>query len=187
MERRSTGRRGSGGVGLVAVVAAGCAVAVLAAGPSWALRRPEPRPVVDVGATLVKPSNSDLEVVRIDPDPAPPGGSTTIHAFVGNGGPDTTASPFTVVVTLPEGVTPEEPFFPEDCEVFQNGHRVRCVFPAGLKSGRSATALVPVRLSPDLPLGPLQGGWVAVRSADDKDETNNRKPFEIRVVETTND
>ncbi|MER7756134.1 hypothetical protein [Kitasatospora sp. NPDC097643] len=185
MERSSARSRGFGGAGLVAVVAAGCAAAVLAAGPSWALRRPDPRPVVDVGpAVAAAPSHSDLEVVRIDPDAVAPGGTTTVHAFVANRGPDTTASSLTVVVTLPEGVTPEGPFFPQDCEVFQNGHRVRCVFGAGLKEGRSATALVPVRLSPDVPLGPLDGGWVAVRSADDKDERNNRQPFELRVVET---
>ncbi|MER7583137.1 hypothetical protein [Kitasatospora sp. NPDC097691] len=197
----------------MAAVAASCAVTVLATGPSWALRRPEPRPAVDVvalgvpvtpvapaapaapggsagtavstlPALVAQPSHSDLEVVRLDPEPAAPGGTTTVHAFVANRGPDTTASSFTVVVTLPEGVTPEGPYFPEDCEVFQNGHRVRCVFGPGLREGRSATALIPVRLSPDLPPGEL-AGWVAVRSADDQDEGNNRQPFDIRVIEST--
>lgn len=213
--RRFGGVRGFGRVGLVAVVTASCAATVLATGPSWALRRPEPRPAVDVvtpnapvvpvvpvapvapvatggsadsgvstlPALVAQPSHSDLQVVRLDPEAAPPDGTTTVHAFVANRGPDTTASPFTVVVTLPPGVTPVGPFFPEDCEVFQGGHRVRCVFGPGLKEGRSATALVPVRLDPDLPVGTLSGGWVAVRSADDRDESNNRQPFDIRVVE----
>ncbi|MFI8456511.1 hypothetical protein [Kitasatospora sp. NPDC085464] len=191
---------------------ASCAATVLATGPSWALRRPEPRPAVDVvtpnapvvpvvpvapvapggsagpgvstlPALVAQPSHSRLQVVRLDPEAAAPDGTTTIHAFVANRGPETTASPFTVVVTLPPGVTPVGPFFPEDCEVFQGGHRVRCVFGPGLKEGRSATALVPVRLDPDLPVGTLSGGWVAVRSADDQDESNHRQPFDITVAE----
>ncbi|SOB80643.1 hypothetical protein [Streptomyces sp. 1331.2] len=203
-----------GGAGWVAVVAAGCAVAVLATGPSWALRRPEPRPAVEVVApgapqastlpapaetstppavagastlpvVVAAPSRSDLEVVRLDPDPAPPGGSTTVHAFVANRGPDTTASPFTVVVTLPKGVSAEGPYFPQDCQVVARGRQVRCAFGAGLPPLESATALVPLRLSPDLQLGPLPGGSVAVHSADDRDESNNRQPFDVRVVEPT--
>ncbi|MFJ6773233.1 hypothetical protein ACIQOV_20155 [Kitasatospora sp. NPDC091257] len=130
-----------------------------------------------------RPSDSDLEVVRIDPDPATPGGTTTIHAFVGNGGPDTTASPFTVVITLPEGVSPEGPYFPSDCRVTGHGRVVRCVFGAGLREGRSATALIPVRLDPELPVGRLSGGSVTVRSVDDRNDGNNRQPFDIRVVE----
>ncbi|MFD5437096.1 hypothetical protein ACFWJ4_33725 [Kitasatospora sp. NPDC127067] len=130
-----------------------------------------------------RPSDSDLEVVRFDPDPATPGGTTTIHAFVGNGGPDTTASPFTVVITLPEGVSPEGPYFPSDCRVTGHGRVVRCVFGAGLREGRSATALIPVRLDPELPVGRLSGGSVTVRSADDRNDGNNRQLFDIRVAE----
>ncbi|MER6400250.1 hypothetical protein ABT263_30050 [Kitasatospora sp. NPDC001603] len=172
----------------------GCAVTALAAGPAWATCPvAEPDPAAGAGATAPAkvpaaapaPSDSDLQVVRIDPDAAAPGGTTTVHAFIGNLGPDRTASPFTVVITLPEGVTPEGPFFPEDCSVFQNGHRVRCVFPAGLPKFRSATALIPVRLAADLPApGTLTGGWVAVRSDDDRNEANNKQPFEIPVVQT---
>ncbi|MFG2917469.1 hypothetical protein ACGF0D_31825 [Kitasatospora sp. NPDC048298] len=280
--RRAAGGRGFGGAGLVAAVAAGCAVTVLASDPSWALRRPEPRPAVEVLATgtpstlpapvtpgastlpapatpgastlpalvipgastlpapvtpgastlpapatpgastlpaLVipgakpgagsgsdagsdagsgtseastlpapavarRPSASDLEVVRSDPDTATPGGTTTVRAFVGNGGPETTASPFTVLVSLPEGVSPEGPFFPSDCQVTGHGRVVRCVFGPGLREGRSATALIPVRLDPELPAGRLSGGSVTVRSADDRNEGNNRQPFDITVVET---
>ncbi|MFJ9444121.1 hypothetical protein ACIRRH_19935 [Kitasatospora sp. NPDC101235] len=200
---------------------------VLATDPSWALRRPEPRPAVEVVATgastvstlpapatpeastlpaparpgaatdagseastlpapaAARPSASDLEVVRTAPDPATPGGTTTVRAFVGNAGPDTTASPFTVVVTLPEGVSPEGPYFPSDCQVLGHGRTVRCVFKPGLREGRSATALIPVRLNPGLPVGRLSGGSVVVRSADDRNEGNNRQPFDITVVGTT--
>ncbi|MFF2542034.1 hypothetical protein ACFVUY_05665 [Kitasatospora sp. NPDC058063] len=138
-------------------------------------------------AAAARPSDSDLEVIRIDPDPATPGGTTTIHAFVGNGGPDTTSSPFTVVITLPEGVSPEGPYFPSDCRVTGHGRVVRCVFGAGLREGRSATALIPVRLDPELPVGRLSGGSVTVRSADDRNEGNNRQLFDIRVVEAAAD
>ncbi|MEK2489714.1 hypothetical protein WN990_09135 [Kitasatospora purpeofusca] len=173
----------------------GCVVAVLAAGQAaGAVCPPDdkasapgasaPGSTVDPAAAA-RPSDSDLYVVRIDPDPAAPGGTTTLHAFVGNLGPDRTASPFTVVVTLPPGVTSEEPYFPEDCYPFQNGHRVRCTFPAGLPKFRSATALIPLRLSPDVPLGELAGGFVAVRGDDDRNEANNREPFTIQVVEST--
>ncbi|MFJ2862201.1 hypothetical protein [Kitasatospora sp. NPDC087314] len=176
-------RRGFGGAWFVAAVAAGCAVATLAAGPSWALRRPEPRPSVDVSVAAT-PSHSDLKVVRMDPDAAPPGGTTTVHALVANGGPDTTASPFTVLVTLPNGVTPEGPYFPSDCEVLRDGREVRCVFGPGLPPLRTATALVPVRLDPGLPVGRLGGGAVAVHSPDDRSKGNNRQPFDLTVVET---
>ncbi|MFE4970616.1 hypothetical protein ACFRAR_00690 [Kitasatospora sp. NPDC056651] len=224
--RRAAGRGGGfGGAGLVAAVAAGCAVTVLATDPSWALRRPDPRPAVEVVApgapaastlpapatpeattlpALVtpgvseattlpapaadRPSHSDLEVVRFDPDAAAPGGTTTVRAFVGNRGPGTTASPFTVVVTLPKGVTPEGPYFPSDCRVLgrnrDHGRVVRCSFEPGLREGRSATALIPVRLDPELPAGTLSGGSVEVHGADDPDESNNRQPFDITVVAT---
>ncbi|MFD9067487.1 hypothetical protein ACFVZ3_38895 [Kitasatospora purpeofusca] len=172
----------------------GCVVAVLAAGQAGAVCPPDdkasapgassPGTTVDPAVAAV-PSNSDLYVVRIDPDPAAPGGTTVLHAFVGNLGPDRTASPFTVVITLPEGVTAEPPFFPENCYEFQNGHRVRCTFPAGLPKFRSATALIPLRLSPEVPLGTLAGGYVAVRGDDDRIESNNRQPFTIEVVEST--
>ncbi|MFE4517254.1 hypothetical protein ACFRMQ_24015 [Kitasatospora sp. NPDC056783] len=135
-----------------------------------------------------RPSRADLEVVRLDPDAAAPGGTTTVRAFVGNRGPGTTASPFTVVVTLPKGVTPEGPYFPSDCRVLgrnrDHGRVVRCSFEPGLREGRSATALIPVRLDPELPAGTLSGGSVEVHGADDPDESNNRQPFDITVVAT---
>ncbi|MFJ4798083.1 hypothetical protein [Kitasatospora purpeofusca] len=139
-------------------------------------------------AQAALPSNSDLAVVRLDPDPATPGGSTTVHGFVANGGPQKTANSFTVSVRLPRGVTPEEPYFPEDCQATQGllgVWTVRCVFPAGLNVDDSATALVPVRVSEDAPLGNLTGGRVSVSSIDDILHLgNNSTPFVMKIVET---
>ncbi|MGW9211517.1 hypothetical protein ACWGR4_31665 [Embleya sp. NPDC055664] len=165
----------------------GSALVVLAAGQACAIAPPVTEPASAQVAAAVRPSGSDLEVIRIDPDSVAPGNTTTVHALIDNAGPDRTASPFTVVITLPEGVTPEGPFFPEDCAVFQNGHRVRCVFPAGLPQSRIATAVVPVRIADTVPVGDLTGGYVAVRSEDDRNPGNDRQPFTIHVVETAQD
>ncbi|MFI5666404.1 hypothetical protein [Streptomyces sp. NPDC051704] len=135
-------------------------------------------------AEAAAPSNSDLEVVRLDPDPAPPGGTTTVHGYVSNAGPEQTASMFIVEITLPEGVTAQEPFFPEDCAGSENGHRVLCTFPAGLAVLRSATAHIPVEIDPTVPIGDVEGGSVTVTSHDDHNSANNRQPFTIKVVET---
>ncbi|MFJ9552063.1 hypothetical protein [Streptomyces erythrochromogenes] len=129
-------------------------------------------------------SESDLEVVRIDPDAVEPGGLTTVHAFIGNAGPEKTASVFTVEITLPEGVTAEGPFFPENCsDEIQDGEGVSCTFPAGLPESGSATALIPLRIGADVPLGDLTGGCITVRGDDDQNTANNRQPFVIHVVE----
>ncbi|MGW1643085.1 hypothetical protein [Streptomyces lavendulae] len=158
------------------------AATLLVGGPAWALPQPAPH------AAAAAPSHSDLEVVRIDPDSAPPGGSTTIHGFVVNLGPETTNSPMTVTVTLPDGATAEEPYFPDTCEASSNGHRVRCVFPPGLKVDSSATALIPVGVSSGVAVGAvLRGGSVEVQSLDDGNGENNRQEFEIAVVETAPD
>ncbi|MGI5339896.1 hypothetical protein ACQEVS_22125 [Streptomyces sp. CA-181903] len=135
-------------------------------------------------AMAAPPSDSDLEVVRIDPDAAPPGGTTTVHAFVINQGPEQTANRFTVTIDLPEGVTPEGPFYPENCEVLRNNRRVSCSWPAGLAPSKDQTAIIPIRLSTDVPVGTLTGGSVSVRSVDDKNKANDRRPFVITVVES---
>ncbi|OLZ61409.1 hypothetical protein AV521_43445 [Streptomyces sp. IMTB 2501] len=127
------------------------------------------------------PSDSDLEVVRLDPTAAPPGGSTVVHAFVANLGPEQTASPFTVVVTLPPGFTAEGPYFPEDCRAEDLGRLVRCTFGPGLAPYRTSTALVPVRVRTDVPPGTKAGGHVQVVSADDRDPRNDRTPFALSV------
>jgi hypothetical protein len=135
-----------------------------------------------LGATTASavPSNSDLQVVRMDPDPAPPGGTTTVHGFVANGGPQRTASPFTVVIDLPAGFTAEGPYFPTNCQAL-HGRVVRCTFPAGLPSLATATALVPVRVNADVPHGTVAEGHVGVISVDDQNSANNTTPFTLTV------
>lgn len=132
-------------------------------------------------AVAAPPGNSDLEVVRLDPDAAAPGGTTTVHGFVANQGPDRTVSPFTVLVDLPHGFTAEGPFFPAGCQVLAAGHRVRCVFPAGLPRYGTATALVPVRVDSDVPPGTVAEGHVTVWSVDDHQPANNRTAFALTV------
>ncbi|RPF30831.1 hypothetical protein [Streptomyces sp. TLI_185] len=127
------------------------------------------------------PPNSDLEVVRLDPAAAPPGGRTVVHAFVANRGPEQTASPFTVVVRLPPGFTARGPYFPEDCRAEARGRLVRCTFGPGLALLRTATALVPVRVDADMPPGTKTEGHVQVMSVDDRDPRNDRTPFTLSV------
>ncbi|GLW68058.1 hypothetical protein Kpho02_03570 [Kitasatospora phosalacinea] len=138
-------------------------------------------PALALGAlgAAAAPSDSDLEVVRLDPDPVAPGGTTTVHAFVANRGPQAAASPFTVVIDLPPGFSPEGPYFPSSCTAA--GRTVSCTFPAGLPPLRSATALVPVRADAHLPHGLRTLGQVRVVSADDHDPANDRTPFVLTV------
>lgn len=131
-------------------------------------------------ALLAAPAGADLRVVPLDPDPVPAGAVTTVHAFVANGGPGA-AGAFTVVVRLPAGAQAVGPYFPADCSVNAAATVVRCAFPAGLPALRSATALVPVRVSARA-TGTLRGGRVAVENADDPDQSNNTGSFVIRVV-----
>ena len=137
--------------------------------------------VVCATGLAAAPSDSDLQVVRLDPDAAPPGGRTVVHAFVSNQGPDRTASPFTVVVDLPQGFTAEGPYFPEDCRADAAGRVVRCTFGAGLARLRTATALVPVRVDADVPPGAKAEGHVQVVSDDDCAPGNDRTPFTLSV------
>ncbi|MEV4558718.1 hypothetical protein AB0K51_17240 [Kitasatospora sp. NPDC049285] len=132
-------------------------------------------------APAVAPSASDLRVVRLDPDPVAPGGTTAVHAFVANGGPDTTASPFTVLVDLPAGFTAEGPFFPSGCTAAPAGRLVSCTFPAGLPRYRTATALVPVRADANVPPGSSAEGHVQVLSADHRDPADDRTAFTLSV------
>ncbi|MCX4747000.1 hypothetical protein OG455_15945 [Kitasatospora sp. NBC_01287] len=133
-------------------------------------------------AASAAPPRSDLEVIQLIPEPAPPGGLTTVHGFVANGGPDTTEAPFTVTITLPFGSYAETPFFPSDCRPSEGGHSVRCVFPAGLRPGRTATALIPTRIESNVEHpGRLTGGRVTVTGPDDPNPENNSQPFEIPI------
>lgn len=175
MSRSSTSR----GLVLRSMAVGGVAV-VLATGPAGAADTPPGAPAPETPPAVS--SRSDLAVSRIDPDAASPGGTTTVRALVWNIGPQRTANPFNVVITLPPGVTPEGEVYPDNCAAFQGGHRLRCVFPAGLPAYRTATARINVRLAADVPVGTLTGGWVSVRGLDDKNPDNNKQPFELPVV-----
>ncbi|MBB4945694.1 hypothetical protein F4556_001229 [Kitasatospora gansuensis] len=135
-----------------------------------------------LGATTASavPSNSDLEVVRLDPDPAPPGGTTTVHGFVANLGPQRTGSSFTVLIDLPAGFTAVGPYFPANCRSLF-GQVVSCTFPAGLGALETATALVPVRVNANVPHGTVAEGHVRVVSVDDHNAANDRTPFTLTV------
>jgi hypothetical protein len=127
------------------------------------------------------PSDSDLRVVRLDTDAAPPGGRTVVHAFVANLGPEQTASPFTVTVNLPQGFTAEGPYFPDDCRADARGRIVRCTFGPSLAPLRTATALVPVRVDADVPPGTKAEGHIQVAGVDDRNPRNDRTPFTLSV------
>ncbi len=111
-----------------------------------------------------------------------------MHGFVANEGPQTTVASFTATVRVPRHVTPEEPYYPEDFQATRGRGgvwTVRCVFPAGLDPDRSVTALVPLRVSEDAPLGELSGGRVTVSDVDDiLHPGNNSTPFVMKIVET---
>jgi hypothetical protein len=130
-------------------------------------------------AAAPRASGADLFVVQMDPAPVAAGGTTTVHAFVANKGPGP-AGEFTVTVRVPPGATAVGPYFPANCTVHDGGHRVRCTFGAGLPALRSATALVPVKVS-DWASGTLHGGRVTVETAGDPDPSNDSAPYEIRV------
>ncbi|MFJ9552136.1 hypothetical protein [Streptomyces erythrochromogenes] len=161
-------------------LALACTAAALIGAPAWAAPDGS-KPHRETARAWV--SDSDLEVVRLDPDPAAAGGTTTLHAFISNQGPETTGSPFTVVVTLPRGVTPEGPYFPTSCAPGPLKRQVRCVFPAGLNVYQSATALIPIRLDTHLSPGTVfTGGSVTVRSIDDLHHRgNNQNSFNVQV------
>ncbi|WP_329567223.1 hypothetical protein [Kitasatospora sp. NBC_01266] len=134
-------------------------------------------------ANAAAPSRSDLEVVKLIPQAAPPGGTTEVTGFVANGGPDTTAHSFTVTITLPFGSYAEAPFFPDNCQPGEGGHSVRCTFPAGLKPGRTASAHIPTRIEENVQPGSLlTGGEVTVTSQDDPNPLNNSQQFGIQVL-----
>ncbi|MER5866418.1 hypothetical protein [Kitasatospora sp. NPDC002040] len=136
--------------------------------------------VLGIGPAVAVPGGSDLQVVRLDPDPAAPGGLTTVHGFVANGGPLRTTAPFTVLIDLPAGFTAEGPYFPTTCRT-AGARVVSCTFGPGLPPFGSATALVPVRVNADVPPGTRAEGHVRVVSTDDHHTANNSTPFTLTV------
>ncbi|GAA3283937.1 hypothetical protein [Streptomyces lavendulae] len=125
-------------------------------------------------------SRSDLKAVRLDPDPTPPGGTTEVHAFVVNLGPERTASPFQVILRVPGGLTILRPKFPDDCA--PSGDRViTCTFPAGMNPLETATAIIPVRADAKVPAGTTREGHVTVACDDDSNRLNNRIPLTFTI------
>ncbi|MGW1643087.1 hypothetical protein [Streptomyces lavendulae] len=139
--------------------------------------------------TPTKILNSDLQALRLDPATSVPGGLTQLQPTVVNNGPATTTAPFTITVHLPQGTHAEadneHPFFPDTCRSGLTTRTVNCTFPAGLRSSRTAAAIIPIRINPDLPIGTLTGGWWRVTDlADDPHPANNRADFTITLAET---
>ncbi|GAA1947866.1 hypothetical protein [Kitasatospora viridis] len=136
-----------------------------------------------LAAAVIAAGPADLRVIPMNPDPAPAGGITTVHAFVANNGPNT-AGAFTITVHAPAGAHVQQPTFPgpDRCTLDDADVEVVCSFPAGLEALRSATALVPLQLDDDVS-GVLRGGRVTVRSAEDPDHRNDSAPYEVRVSE----
>ncbi|WP_327064409.1 hypothetical protein OG500_00990 [Kitasatospora sp. NBC_01250] len=124
-----------------------------------------------VGATpalAATPSNSHYSVVSVTAPPTSPGGTTTVNVLVVNNGPDTSASPHSVRITLPGGATTPGATFPSTCTTSAQGTVVTCTFPPGLRALRTATVLLPVRIATTAaPHSQLTGGWVHLSSADD--------------------
>lgn len=121
-----------------------------------------------------------IAVIQEDPDATTPGGRTTVHGIVAN--ETTRVAPRLVVkITLPPLTEPEGPYFPRTCKPHKKDKiwTVTCTFEAGLESERTATALVPVRVSRDAS-GFLTGGTVSVSSPDDP-SVHDSQPFSIEV------
>ncbi|MFE9425530.1 hypothetical protein ACFYNO_21470 [Kitasatospora sp. NPDC006697] len=132
-----------------------------------------------LGAAVLATGPADLRVVPMEPAAAPAGGTTTVHAFVANNGPEV-AGEFTVTVRAPFGTHAVGPYFPGNCTPDAAATVVTCTFPAGLGALRSATALVPLKLDAGVS-GVLAGGRVTVHSAGDPDHRNDSAPFVVRV------
>lgn len=91
-----------------------------------------------------------------------------MNVLVVNNGPDTSASPHSVRVTLPDGASTPGATFPSACTTSAQGTVVTCTFPPGLPALRTATVLIPVQIAPTAPVhSELSGGWVHLSSADD--------------------
>ncbi|WP_035791858.1 hypothetical protein [Kitasatospora mediocidica] len=147
---------------------AGCAALLLAGTPTAAAAAPA--------------TPAALVVVPMNPEPAPAGGRTVVHAFVANEGGSTAQNPFTVTVTLPREVSAATPFFPASCKPLPAGRTVSCTFAGGLGSGRTATALIPVVIPAGTPSGKLSGGRVAVAGPDaSPDPARSSAAFTITV------
>jgi len=161
---RNPGRNPGRAVGLVAVLLAVAGTLALA---------PTPAPVT------APASRSDLRLVQAAADPAPPGGQTVLRALVANGGPDVTASPFTVTVLLPARTTDLGGDFPASCAHAAAGTTVSCAFPPGLPQLRTAIVEIHVLVGGDVRPGTVLSGGVTVAGPDGP--SCDHRPYSIQV------
>ena len=153
--------------------AVGLAAGLLAVAGTLALA-PAPAPVT------APASRSDLRLVQAAADPAVPGGQTLLRALVANGGPDVTASPFTVTVLLPPHTTDLGGDFPSSCADSAAGTTVSCTFPPGLPQLRTAIVEIRLLVGGDVRPGTvLSGGGVTVASPDGP--SCDHRPYSIQV------
>ncbi|MEY9842044.1 hypothetical protein [Streptacidiphilus sp. EB103A] len=127
--------------------------------------------------------HADMAVEHVDSLPARAGGQTMVRALVSNRG-TVRAPAFTLTVTLPKGATVDGATFPARCAVDPTRRKVACPFPAGLGGGgRTAVALVPVRIAADIPPATHLGGGFATVSSNlgDVSRTDNRMAFTLLV------
>ncbi|MCX4744478.1 hypothetical protein OG455_02910 [Kitasatospora sp. NBC_01287] len=136
--------------------------------------------------TVIRAETGHLTVVQEDPDPVPAGGQTVLHPTVANGGPGA-AGEFTLTVSLPDGASappkdsvPPGSYFPKSCEPAPDGRTVSCTFRAGLPTEQTASARVPLQISPDAS-GVLTGGQVSVSSPADQDQSGHTDGFQIQI------
>ncbi|MFD7084939.1 hypothetical protein [Streptomyces sp. NPDC059918] len=150
---------------------------------------PQQTPPADTPApTTPAGHNSDLEAIAIELEPTFRANVSTLHAQVVNNGPETTTAPMTITVHLPEDTRAQEEkdqqFFPSDtCSTDRTERTATCTFPAGVKSGRPATAHIPIRIDDTAPAGTLNAYWTVTDPADDPNPTNNRADFTITITE----
>ncbi|TDT94047.1 hypothetical protein EDD99_7955 [Streptomyces sp. 846.5] len=127
--------------------------------------------------------HADMAVEHVEALPASAGGKTMVRALVSNRG-TVRAPAFTLTVTLPKGATVDGATFPARCAVDPTRRRVVCPFPAGLGGGgRTAVALVPVRIAADIPRTTrLNGGFATVSSnLGDVSRTDHRMAFTLLI------
>ncbi|MEU8515748.1 hypothetical protein AB0C76_29835 [Kitasatospora sp. NPDC048722] len=118
-------------------------------------------------------------VIQEDPDPVLPGEVTTVHGIVANE-TQRDAPELVVRISLPAEAVPEGRFYPKSCRKSDDDRTVTCTFPAGLPPERTATALIPVRVSRDV-VGSAISGTVSVSSSTDPG-VDDSQPFTIQVT-----
>ncbi|MFI6324752.1 DUF6923 family protein [Nonomuraea sp. NPDC050556] len=122
-------------------------------------------------------ANLDLAIDVVPPAALPPGGTGTLTVKVANRGPSDTVAATTVTVTLPDSVTLQT-----GAPCVAAGQTVTCTIPAGHAVATDKTFDLPVKIAANAVAGtPLTGGQAKLANADDRDGTNNAKPYQLAV------